>query len=63
MLQSATDEKISHLSTKLAIGNSKNTLGLRDKITTKALKVLHNKFDLVLVAMLLLSVKGYMLKF
>ena len=41
---SALDEKISHLSIKLATGNSKNTLGLRDEIITEELKMLQNKF-------------------
>ena len=41
---SALDEKISHLSIKLATGNSKNILGLRDEIITEELKMLQNKF-------------------
>ena len=36
--------KISHLSTKLITKNSKNKLGLADKIINEELKLLHNKF-------------------
>ena len=44
---SATDEKISHLSTKLTTKNSKNILRLRDEKITEELRVLHNKFAVV----------------
>ena len=46
---SAIDEKISHLSTKVTKGKCKNTLKLKNGITTKELKMLRNKFVNLLV--------------
>ena len=44
---SATDEKVSHISTKLITENSKNTLKVKDNIINEKLKMLQNKFIIV----------------
>ena len=44
---SATAEKVSHLSIKLAVENNKNTL----KLIAEELKMLHNKFIVVPIKM------------
>ena len=44
---SATNKEINHLTTKLTTKNIKNKLGLKDKIVTEKLKLLHNQFVVV----------------
>ena len=44
---SATDEKVTHISTKLITENSKNTLKVKDNIINEKLKMLQNKFIIV----------------
>lgn len=46
---STIDKNISHLSTRLTTYNNKNALKLKDKIITEELKMLYNKFTVVLI--------------
>ena len=46
---SAINENINHLLTKVTTGKGKSILKVKDKIITGELKILHNKFVVVLI--------------